>query len=75
MMLQFERREDKLIEILRTMHEPNAAQHARATVQKTAKPEAKASIFSASELSGVVSELSSADSDSSREALGWSAAK
>ena len=36
---------------------------------------ANASIFKASQLSGAVSELSGADSDSSGEALGWSATK
>lgn len=42
MMLQFEGREDELIETLRTMQERNVAQRARAAVQKTAKLEAKA---------------------------------
>ena len=67
MLLQFEGREDELIETLRTMHERNVAQRARAAVQKTAKLEAraKASILSASELSVVLSELSVADSYSS----------
>ena len=71
-LLQFEGREDELIETLRTMHERNVAQRARAAVHKTAKLEAraKASISLTSELSGAVSELSSADSDSSGEALG-----
>ena len=66
-----------MIEALRTMQERNGAQRARATVQKTAKIEAraKASISLASELSGAVSELSGADSDSSSEALIWSATK
>ena len=47
MLVQFKGREDKLIETLRTMQERNVAQRARAAVQKTAKPEARAnaSIF------------------------------
>ena len=54
MLLQFEGRENELIEILRTMHERNVAQRARAAVQKTTKlgARAKASISSVSELSG-----------------------
>ena len=70
MLIQFEGREDKLVETLRTMHEWNVAQRARAAVQKTANLEARAnaSISSASELSGD-------DSDSSGEALGWSTTK
>jgi hypothetical protein len=42
MMVQFEGREDELIETLRTMHERNVAQRARAAVNKSAKLEAKA---------------------------------
>ncbi|KAL7539834.1 hypothetical protein ACHAXR_009661 [Thalassiosira sp. AJA248-18] len=42
MMLQFEGREEELIETLRTMQERSVAQRARAAVQKTAKLEAKA---------------------------------
>ena len=77
MVLQFEGREDELIETMRTMHDRNVAQRARPNVQKTAKFEAraKASISSASELSGLVSEQSGADSDSSGKALGWNVTK
>ena len=51
-LLQFEGREDELIETMRTMHDWNVAQRARPNVQKTAKFEAraKASISSASAL-------------------------
>lgn len=42
MMLQFEGREDELVETLRTMQERSIAQRARAAVQKSAKLEAKA---------------------------------
>ena len=42
MLLQFEGREDELIETLRTIHEWKVAQRARADVQKTAKLEARA---------------------------------
>jgi len=54
MMLQFEGREEELIETLRTMLERNVAQRARAAFQKTAKLEAKAkaSIASGSVSSG-----------------------
>ena len=57
MLLQFEGKEDELIETMLTMHERNVAQRAWAAVQKTAKLEdrTKASISLASELSGAVS--------------------
>jgi len=42
MMLQFQGREDELVETLRTMQERSIAQRARAAVQKSAKLEAKA---------------------------------
>lgn len=58
MMLQFEGREEELIETLRTMQERSVAQRARAAVQKTAKLEARAQALSNRPSTGSVSSSS-----------------
>lgn len=69
MMLQFEGREEELIETLRTMQERSVAQRARAAVQKTAKLEAKAkaSVSNASASSSYASSYTSSSSRSAKE--------